>query len=224
MGMMRNVIAVDGPSGVGKSSVCKQLAKKMDWTYLDTGAMYRAVTLAWIGAESRPGLLHDDAWLDSLDLDISNGKMKLDGRFVHKEIRGAEVTDKVSQVAAAKRVRAKLTQMQRRIAERKPCILDGRDIGTVVFPEAFLKVFLTADPGIRAERRWKQLGGTESGMTLQEVLADQERRDREDRERDIAPLVQADDAWVLNTDHLDQEQVVESIWAEAKSRGAADSA
>jgi len=218
--MMQNVIAIDGPSGVGKSSVSKQLAKKMGWTYLDTGAMYRAVTLAWCRAGNRPELLEDDEWLDGLDLDFSDGKMKLGDCFVHEEIRTPEVTRLVSQVAAAPKVRAKLTQMQRRIADNRSCILDGRDIGTVVFPKSFFKVFLTADPKVRAERRWKQLGGPESGLTLEAVLQDQERRDQKDSQRDIAPLVQAEDAWVLDTDRLDLEEVVDRIWAEAQARGA----
>jgi len=215
---MQNVIAIDGPSGVGKSSVSKFLAKALGWTYLDTGAMYRAVTLAWLRHGQTDALLTNDTWLQGLDLDFAEGKMLLQGARVGTAIRSPEVTRLVSKVAAVPNVRETLTRLQRQIASRKPCVLDGRDIGTVVFPDAFLKVFLTAAPKVRAQRRWLQLGGHESNMSLEEVLADQLERDRQDSERETAPLVKAEDAWVVETDTLAQDQVVKHILSEAKRR------
>lgn len=215
---MERVIAIDGPSGVGKSSVSKQLAGEIAWTYLDTGAMYRAVTLAWIRAGQDPELLKNSAWLQGLDLDFDQGTVMLQGQALHSEIRTPQVTSAVSEVAAVPEVRQALTELQRQIAKRRPCILDGRDIGTVVFPQAFLKVFLTADPQVRARRRWLQLGGAKSGQTEAAVLADQLRRDTFDSERETAPLKQADDAWVVQTDTMNKDQVVAHILAEVHRR------
>lgn len=216
--MVQKVIAIDGPSGVGKSSVSKGLAKELGWTYLDTGAMYRAVTYAWCKAGKQIELLEDKAWLGQLELDFSANGMMLQSENIEKDIRTPEVTKRVSQVAAVGEVRHTLTHLQRRIAEAKPCILDGRDIGTVVFPEAFLKVFLMADPMVRAKRRWLQMGGESSDMNLETVLADQLERDKQDREREIAPLTQASDAWVVHTDEMSQAEVVNHILKEAQKR------
>lgn len=219
--MVERVIAIDGPSGVGKSSVSKKLAGQMAWTYLDTGAMYRAVTLAWIRADQKPDLLKDEAWLHGLDLDYAMGKMMLQGEWVSDEIRTPQVTALVSEVAAEPTVRQALTALQRIIAKRRPCILDGRDIGTVVFPNAFIKVFLTASPEVRAKRRWLQLGGDAGDRSLEEILADQLRRDKFDSERETAPLVQADDAWVVQTDEMTKDEVVGHILTEVNARLAA---
>ncbi len=215
---MSDVIAIDGPSGVGKSSVSRALATRLGWTYLDTGAMYRTVTLAWLEAGADARLLADAAWIAALELDFEETRILLGGREVGEAIRGTAVTAAVSQVAASPLVRAHLTHMQRAIATRRPCILDGRDIGTVVFPQAFFKVFLTASPEVRAHRRWLQLGGEQAGQTLAEVLSDQIARDAADSSRSTAPLRQAEDAFLVDSDRYDERQVVDLLEAEARRR------
>lgn len=215
---MRNVIAIDGPSGVGKSSVSKGLASRLSWTYLDTGAMYRTVTLAWLREKTDVLLFDDQAWLDALELDFQETLIFLGNEDVSAAIREPQVTAAVSQVAANPKVRTHLTTMQREIAQRRPCILDGRDIGTVVFPNAFFKVFLTASAEVRAKRRWLQMGGQEASMTMEQVLADQEARDEADSNRETAPLRKADDAYEFSTDLHTQDQVVDLLEAEARRR------
>ena len=215
---MKKVIAIDGPSGVGKSSVSQALANRLKWTYLNTGSLYRAITLAWLRAGADPDRLTDSTWLGGICLDVKDEGVVLDGEILTEELRTKGVTQSVSQVAAVPEVRSRLTALKRTIAAEKPCILEGRDIGTVVFPDAFFKVFLTADPKIRAHRRWLQLGGSQSGFTEDEVLQDQLRRDRADSEREIAPLKQAPDAFLMNSDHLTQEEVVAKLAEEAAAR------
>lgn len=215
---MSDVIAIDGPSGVGKSSVSRALAARLGWTYLDTGAMYRTVTLAWLEAGAEPALLDDAAWLGTLELDFQETRILLGGREVGEAIRSATVTGAVSRVAASPTVREHLTRMQRAVATRRPCILDGRDIGTVVFPQSFFKVFLTASPEVRAHRRWLQLGGEQANQALAEVLADQIARDAADSSRSTAPLRQAEDAFLVDTDRHSQNEVVDLLEAEARRR------
>lgn len=215
---MEKVIAVDGPSGVGKSTVSKGLAQRLGWTYLDTGAMYRTVTLAWLREGSQPDLFQKEAWLKNLDPDFQEDRVLLNGEDISKAIRTPEVTASTSLVSADPTVRRLLTDLQRRMASRRPCILDGRDIGTVVFPNAFFKIFLTASPEIRAERRWLQMGGDDSGVSLQSVLNDQLERDRKDSSRDVAPLRQAPDALVFDTGNLTQDEVVQALYHQITQR------
>lgn len=212
------VIAIDGPSGVGKSTVAKALAKRLNWTYLDTGATYRAVTLAWLEAGREAGLPTQDAWLRQLAVDFQAGDILLQGRVVNDAIRSAEVTANASFISAQAAVRSFLTDLQRQIAGERPCVLDGRDIGTVVFPNAFLKVFLTADDAVRAERRWRQLGAAQANESLDEILTALKERDRKDSTRALAPLKAADDAWRLATDNLNQTEVIDAIETEARRR------
>lgn len=218
---MDRVIAVDGPSGVGKSSVCKALAQKLGWTYLDTGAMYRTVTLAWLEAGADKALLEDQTWLSQLRLDFDQNHVILNGRDVSKAIREHGVTAKVSLVSAAPLVRTVLTDMQREMAGRKACVLDGRDIGTVVFPNAFLKIFLTASVEVRALRRRNQLGGDRCNKSLDEIAAELAKRDHLDSTREAAPLRKAEDAVEINTDNLNQEEVVQALYQEAQNALAA---
>lgn len=215
---LKKVIAIDGPSGVGKSSVSKVLARRLGWTYLDTGAMYRTVTLAWLREQTQVECYDDPAWLEALDVDFQGSTILLKGEDVSEKIRGVKVTGSVSQVAANKRVRAFLTDMQRAIAGRRPCILDGRDIGTVVFPDAFFKAFLVASASERARRRWLQIGGEESGVALEQILKELETRDAADSSRETAPLRQAEDAFLVDTDHYDQDGVVRVLEEEAQRR------
>ena len=215
---MRDVIAIDGPSGVGKSTVARLLARRLGWTYLDTGAMYRTVTLAWMHSGTESPTYNDPQWLDALDLDFQEERIYLDGTEVGDAIRAPEVSARVSEPAACPRVRAHLTDMQRRIAGKRPCILDGRDIGTVVFPDAFFKVFLKASARVRAERRWLQMGGEAAAQTLDEVQRDLEARDRADSSRETAPLRQAEDAFAVDTDRHSVEGVVDLLETEARRR------
>ncbi|CAM2007883.1 (d)CMP kinase [Acanthopleuribacter pedis] len=212
------VIAIDGPSGVGKSTVAKAVANHLGWTYLDTGATYRAVTLAWLEADSDPSLLEQPTWLQNLGVDFQAGDILLGTRRVNKAIREPEVTANASFVSAQAAVRTYLTELQRQIARKRPCILDGRDIGTVVFPDALLKVFLTADDAVRAKRRWYQIGGDQANQTLDEVLTALQERDRKDSSRTLAPLKPAKDAWTLETNTLSQEEVIDRIECEARRR------
>lgn len=212
------VIAIDGPSGVGKSTVAKAVAQRLNWTYLDTGATYRAVTLAWLEAGRDPDLLAQNDWLQNLAVDFQAGDILLGDRRVNKAIRSTEVTANASYVSAQASVRSYLTELQRRIAAKRPCVLDGRDIGTVVFPKALLKVFLTADDQVRAIRRWRQLGGEKATQTQAEILTALVERDRKDSSRALAPLKPADDAWQLATDHLTCDEVIASIENEARQR------
>ena len=213
------VIAIDGPAGVGKSSVAKGLALKLKgWSYLDTGAMYRAITWAWIQAGQEEALLADPTWLAGLDLNIEGTQVSLNATDITLAIRNQEVTRLVSQVAAAADVRFNLTRMQQEMGRRRPCIVDGRDIGTVVFPQAFLKVFLIASPEVRAKRRWLQLGGEQAPVSIEALIEDLNRRDTYDSTRRVAPLKAAEDAWHLDTDPYDQEQVIALIHEEALKR------
>ncbi len=215
---MRKIIAIDGPSGVGKSSVSRQLAARLGWTYLDTGAMYRAVTLAWLEAGAKPTLLENHSWLTKQALDMNTAGVMLNDRDVSQLIRSERVTARVSEVASAAEVRQVLTTMQREIGNRRPCVLDGRDIGTVVFPDAFFKVFLQASDEVRAHRRWLQLGGPDCDTAYQTVLSDLLRRDRSDSSRVLAPLRQAEDAMVLDTDDYDEPTVILLLEQEALKR------
>lgn len=215
---MDKVIAIDGPSGVGKSSVSKDLAARLGWTYLDTGAMYRSVTLAWLRSDSDESTFGDPQWLQQLDLDFDGSCVLLNGEDISDDIRKPKVTNNTSKVAAHPEVRKHLTTLQRTIASRRPCILDGRDIGTVVFPQAFFKAFLKASPRVRAERRWLQLGGESSGVSLDTILEEQEARDRLDSSRETAPLRQASDAMLVPTDRYTQEQVGDLLYDEACKR------
>jgi cytidylate kinase len=213
------IVAIDGPGGVGKSSVAKQLASRLPgWFYLDTGAMYRAITWAWLEAGASPALLSDKTWIAGMNLRIDGESIDMNGHDISTAIRTREVTAGVSEVSAAPRIRANLTKMQRMIGLRNPCVVDGRDIGTVVFPNAMLKVFLQASPEVRARRRWLQLGGEKTDISIQELVADLQRRDTYDSTRSCAPLKPADDAWILNTDLYDQAGVTDLILKEALNR------
>ena len=213
------VIALDGPSGSGKSTVARALARKLSWRYLDTGATYRAATLAVLRAGTD---LSDDAAIAttvatariavSTDPDVPG--TTLDGEDVSAVIRGPEVTAAVSAVSAVPEVRTQLVALQRELAGDKGAVLEGRDIGTAVFPEAPVKVFLDASPEVRASRR---AGDSDPGVAAEasEVLAqvaeDLARRDRLDSSRATSPLQAADDAVVLDSSALDPDAVVARV-------------
>jgi cytidylate kinase len=187
------VIAIDGPAGAGKSTVARRVAEALGFTYLDTGAMYRAAALGAL--EGRPP-----------EVTLRDGAVLLGDEDVTARIRTAEVTEAASRLAADAAARAALTDQQRRLLASGDWVAEGRDIGTVVKPDAELKVFLTADPAERARRR-----AAETGADPAEVLAQQRERDARDAERAVAPLVPADDAVHLDTTGLGVDAVVARI-------------
>ncbi len=206
------LIAIDGPSGVGKSTTAKRVAARLGWQYLDTGAMYRAAALAvrraGIELSDREAL---ERLLAGLDLAQDQGRMFLAGEDISEAIRSQEVTLLVTPVSADARVREVLVDQQRRIGARGRWVVDGRDIGTVVFPGACCKVFLTASPEARAQRRFLELQAKGQSPDFAAVLADLLRRDTADSTRTASPLCKADDAVELDSSILNLDQVVDWI-------------
>ena len=210
------IVAIDGPAASGKSTTAKMVAKKLEMTYLDTGAMYRAVTLALL--RSNTDLDDYDSVckvVDELELDIydkgSKTIVKLDGEDVSQEIRSMPVTENVSAVSAMKYVRQTMVEIQRNIGKKTNCVVEGRDIGTVVFPDAEFKIFMVADVNMRAERRFKDLHEMGESRSFQDVLADLKRRDEKDSTRAYSPLQKADEAIEIDTSALSIDQQVEKI-------------
>lgn len=208
-------VAIDGPAGAGKSSISKVVAKKLGYLYIDTGAMYRGITWALLNA----GISIDD--VDAVEAALSKIQLELrveetglsvwvNGIDVSQDIRTQYVTSHVSQVAAQKAVRTKLVEMQRHMASAGGVILDGRDIGSVVLPNAELKVYLTASVETRGHRRWLELKDSEN-ISLEEVCRTVAERDAMDMNRKESPLVCVDDAVVVETDHLSIEETVQTL-------------
>jgi cytidylate kinase len=204
----RVVIAIDGPAGAGKSTVGRALAARLGLGYLDTGAMYRAMTFAALQRGVVEGDLDEvGAMAPTVDLHIEDGVVTVDGVDATVAIRGREVTEAVSQIAANPVVRAVLVDRQRAwVVEHEGGVVEGRDIGTVVFPDADLKLYVTASPRVRAERRVRELGGD-----VAEVEASILKRDRIDSSRTHSPLSEADDAVVVDTTGLSIDEVVAHI-------------
>lgn len=209
-------VAIDGPSGAGKSSLAKRLARELGYTYVDTGAMYRAIGLYALRAGQDP---HDAAAVEALLPQIGLRLASIDGAQ-HIYLNGEDVSSAIreetvgmaaSAVGAHPAVRAFLLELQRSMARTQDVLMDGRDIGTVVLPEATVKIFLTASPEARAQRRWKELTEKGSAEPYEQVLADVLRRDEQDTGRAAAPLRQAEDAVRLDTSALDFEQSVEAM-------------
>jgi cytidylate kinase len=211
-------IAIDGPSGAGKSSLAKRLAKELGYTYVDTGAMYRAIGLYALRAGRDP---KDAAAVEALLPQITLRLAAIDGaqhiylneEDVSEAIRTGEVSMAASAVGSHPAVRAFLLEQQRAAARTQNVLMDGRDIGTVVLPDASVKIFLTASPEARAERRWKELAAKGDTATYEEVLADVKQRDYQDTHRAAAPLRQAEDAVLVDTSALDFEQSVAAMKA-----------
>lgn len=213
---MFRVIAIDGPAGAGKSTVAKKVAEKMGFVYLDTGAMYRAITLKVLN--SKIDMDNEQEVYQAAKegkMDFNEFGILLDGVLVEKEIRSSEVTKNVSKVSAYGKVREVLVDMQREISKGKNSVVDGRDIGTVVFPEAWLKIFLTASVEERADRRYKEIGGK---TPLAEIKKAIEERDYKDSHRDVSPLKQAEDAILLDTTSKNIEEVTDIIVKLAEGR------
>ena len=214
--MKKIVIAIDGHSSSGKSTMAKDLAKEIGYTYIDTGAMYRAVTLYCIQhgffegekiqEEELKASIHDIDISFRLNAETGRPDTYLNGVNVEKEIRGMEVADKVSPVATLGFVRRALVAKQQEMGKAKGIVMDGRDIGTVVFPDAELKLFVTASPEVRAKRRVDELGAKGIPASYEEVLENVKKRDYIDSTREESPLRQADDALVLDNSHMTLEE------------------
>lgn len=209
------IIAIDGPAGSGKSTISKLVAKDLDLIYLDTGAMYRLVTLKALKIGILDGNLEDldkiNELLDNLEIDIREDGFYLDGVDVSEEIRKPIVSENVSKIAAIKEVRIKMVDLQRKFSKAKNVILDGRDIGTVVFPNADLKVFLVADARERANRRYKELTEKGENVSLEEIYQNILMRDKIDSTREEAPLKKAEDAIEVDTTSKNIDEVKEEI-------------
>jgi CMP/dCMP kinase len=213
------IITIDGPAGSGKSSSAKELARRLGFEFLDTGAMYRAVTLAVIRAGIDPS--DSEAMqelLAGLRLEMPPGRVLLNGEDVTHAIRAGTVTAASGAVADSPIVRRQLVEMQRQIAAGRNVVTEGRDQGTIVFPNAECKFFLVADPQERARRRQGEMAQRGEMVSWDDVLKAQERRDSHDRQRDLAPMIPAHDAIVLDTTQLTLEQVVGRIEKQALLR------
>ena len=209
-------IAIDGPSGAGKSSAARLAAAKLGFIYVDTGAMYRAVGVAML----RRGIATTDrervtAALPELEIGLAfiegEQHVLLNGEDVSKEIRLPEASMAASNVSAMPEVREFLLELQRKLAAENDCIMDGRDIGTVILPDARLKIFLTASPEIRAKRRYDELIARGTPVDYEELLQEIIQRDYNDSHREVAPLKPAEDAVLLDSSYLTLEQVVDRV-------------
>lgn len=206
-------IAIDGYSSCGKSTIAKAIAKELNYVYIDSGAMYRAMTLYALqhGFILPDGNLNSDGLIQALDLvminfkyntDVQQYETYLNGQIVEREIRSLQVSNYVSPVSNVKEVRSKLVRLQKRMAESKGVVMDGRDIGTVVLPDAELKLFMTAENKIRAQRRFEELKSMGVETSFDDVLRNLNSRDEYDSTRSNDPLRRADDAVVIDNTHL----------------------
>ena len=211
------IIAVDGPAGAGKSTISKLIAKKLNINYIDTGAMYRAVTYKCLSEGI--DVKNEEAVIEiakRTDIDFRDNNVYLDSKVVNEEIRTREVSANVSDVAKIKEVRYLMVDVQREIGTRNDVILDGRDIGSYVFPNADYKFFLVATPEERGRRRYKELCEKGFEGTLEEIIKDIEKRDEIDSNREFAPLKKADDAIEIDTTGLGIDEVVEAVVSKIK--------
>ena len=226
--MKKITIAIDGFSSCGKSTLAKELAKKLSYSYIDTGAMFRAVALYCL----RNGLIKEDGtkvykikeFLDDINVGFKfnekkgYGEVTLNGENVEEEIRNLTISRIVTKISGIKEVREKLLVVQQEMGKGKGVVLDGRDIGTVVFPDAELKIFMTAETKTRAERRFNELKGKGHKVTMEEVEENLRLRDHNDTTRDESPLKQAEDAVVIDNTNLTKADQLSMIVALAKAR------
>ena len=224
----RFIIAIDGYSSCGKSTVAKALAKRLGIQYIDSGAMYRAVTLYFMQKDipiPSPEQLHDmkfdfDRVLDEIQIDFrvnpetGLSEVHLNGVNIEKEIRTMEISEQVSHVSAIKSVRVRLVELQKKAGVLGGLVMDGRDIGTTVFPHADLKIFMKADPQVRSERRYKELSLNGANVTMEEVINNVVGRDYEDTHREESPLRKAIDAVILDNTYLTPDEQVEFVMKE----------
>ena len=216
-------IAIDGPAGAGKSTIAKKAAADLGFLYVDTGAMYRAVGLYMIAncidIEDRKAV--SDV-IENVNIDITfidnEQVILLNGENVNSKIRVQEVSNAASKTSAYPEVRARLFDLQKEIAKEKSVIMDGRDIGTVILPDAELKIFLTASPEVRGERRYKELTKNGISADLSSIIEDIKKRDYQDEAREVSPLKKADDAILLDSSDMNIDEVVSSITKIARER------
>ena len=224
--MKKIIVAIDGYSSCGKSTMAKTLARKIGYTYIDSGAMYRAVTLFALengiitGSDvDAPGLekrLNEIKITFSTDKETGSNITELNGKDVERRIRTLEVSSHVSAIAALPFIRTFLTAQQRSLGKKKGIVMDGRDIGTTVFPDAELKIFVTASPEIRAQRRYDELQAKGEKGSYEEILENVKERDRIDTSRAVSPLRKADDAIELDNSHMTISEQKE--WLAARFR------
>lgn len=205
------IIAIDGPAGSGKSTIAKLIAEDLGLVYLDTGAMYRLVTLKALNDGILDDLEKIIKMLDNLSIDIKENGFYLDDTDVSEEIRKPVVSENVSDIAAIREVREKMVDLQRKFSESKNVILDGRDIGTVVFPNADVKIFLIADAKERANRRYKELVAKGENVRMEEIYENILKRDEIDSTRKESPLKKANDAIEVDTTSKNIEEVKNEI-------------
>jgi len=213
------IVAIDGPAGAGKSSVARALARRLGFRFLDTGAMYRAVTLAAVRCDldwDDPAALAELA--RQLRIELDEDRVLLDGEDVTQQIRSLAITSATHYAANNPAVRAHLVQLQRQAAGTDNVVTEGRDQGTVAFPHAGCKIFLTASPAERARRRLHDLAAGDEQATFDEILRKQEERDRRDAARAVGPLVPAADAMHVDTDKLSADEVVDRLEALVRAR------
>ena len=213
------IIAIDGHSSCGKSTFAKAIAARLGYIFIDTGAMYRAVTLyALENGAIEMGVLDEQrivAMLPEIDINFRFNPQRgasdiyVNGDLVEGKIRTIEVSNYVSQVSSVGAVREKLVALQQQMGLKRGVVMDGRDIGTVVFPDAELKIYMTADPMVRAERRYKELTAKGDKVTLEEIYENVVSRDKADMSRAISPLRKADDAIILDNSHMSVEEQME---------------
>ena len=219
----RLIIAIDGPSGAGKSTLAKRLAKDLGFIYLDTGAMYRALALKVLrqavdlADDGRIGRLVEETEID-LRHRAGNLEVVLDGEDVSGQIRTPAVSQMASKVSALKKVRDRMLVLQRAMSRRGSVVAEGRDIGTVIFPQAEVKIFLDASPEERARRRYQELKAAGRQVELQETLREIEERDKRDSERDIAPLCKAEDALLVDSSSVDAEHVAALVLNQIRNK------
>jgi cytidylate kinase len=223
--MKKIIITLDGYSSCGKSTLAKQMAAHLNYVFIDSGAMYRAITLYFI--RHRIDVTNSDAVIEALThihlafkLNEQTGRadMYLNNENVEEEIRGLEVSNNVSQVAALEPVRIFSVAQQQLMGAQKGIVMDGRDIGTAVFPEAELKIFVMASPEVRVERRYQELAAKDPAITKAEIKANLEMRDHIDSTREFSPLKQAHDALVLDNSNLSRDEQLELALSWAKER------
>lgn len=223
--MQRIIITIDGYSSCGKSTLAKALAKKLNYIFVDSGAMYRAITLYFL--RNNISLSHKEQIVDALqhihlsfhrNLQSGDNEVFLNAENVSSLIREMNVSNQVSEVAASKEVREYAVMQQQKMGKNKGLVMDGRDIGTTVFPNAELKIFMTADVETRVQRRFKELVVQNPKLTLEEVKANLEKRDYIDSHREVSPLRKADDAIILDNTNLTMNEQLELAfnWAKAK--------
>jgi len=212
-------VTIDGPAGAGKSSIARRVAEQLSFEFLDTGALYRAVTLGAIRAEIN---LQDPAalveFVRGVDLQWRDSRVYLDGDDVTEQIRTPRVTEAIRYMADLPDVRVQLSRLQRQIAQGRDIVTEGRDQGTDVFPDALCKFFLTASPEERARRRQRLLSEMGQSLSIEEIQTAQDLRDTQDRDRPIGALCPADDAVVISSDGMTQEEVIDQVLKVVRSR------